>query len=247
MKIKNTIVPAILSISFACTQPTATPSVLTLQGVMLTKVMPEKTTITSRLQWNSVWGVNYYEVVRVENGKETNVATPKVPTSTLSLLDSSTSLTETGEYKYIVRAIDANNKLISQGETGKLKPIGSNVLAKVDIQNLKAFPEVNTVSRLENITWSSSTAADLYYPEIINSTTNKQIFGVLTKDPTINLNINGSPILPTGILTQELPMLTNGMEKGVEHRFSVYSIKFDNKEKPTSVGIRKSDEFKLMI
>lgn len=247
MKIRNTLVPAILSITFACSQPTATPSVLTLQGIMLTKVMPDKTTITSRLQWNSVWGVSYYEVVRVENGKEVNVSTPKVPTSTLSLVDNATTLTETGEYKYIVRAIDANNKLISQGETGKLKPIGSNILPKVEIQNLKPLPEVNTVSRLENITWSSSSPVDLFYSEIVNASNNKQIFGVLTKDATINLNINGSPILPTGILKDELQILTNGMEKGVEHKFSVYSIKYDNKEKPTSVGIRKSEEFKLMI
>ena len=55
---------AVIALTTSCAPPTSTPSTLSLQSIIMTKILPEKTTVSTRLKWSDVWGAKYYEVAR---------------------------------------------------------------------------------------------------------------------------------------------------------------------------------------
>ena len=98
---------SIMSLSSSCTAPTSTPSTLSLQSIIMTKILPEKTTVSTRLKWSDVWGAKYYEVARSQDGaKEIEVSSNLTASSFID-----ENLKEGSNYKYTIRAIDSNNKL----------------------------------------------------------------------------------------------------------------------------------------
>lgn len=234
---------AMIALSTSCAPPTSTPSTLSLQSIIMTKILPEKTTVSTRLKWSDVWGAKYYEIARSQDGAKEIEVSSNLTTSAFN----DENLKEGSTYKYTVRAIDGNNRLVSQSQTTELKSISSVELKEPEIKDLKSRPETNTVDRLATLSWSSVAGADLYYASITNKVNNKPIFGVYTKDTNINININASPEKPLDLLALEMPVLINGMEKDIKHAFAIYTIKFDNKEKPTSIAVKKSQEFDLIL
>jgi len=220
-----------------------------LQALMVTRINTDGTSVSSTLKWNQIGGADHYELARTQNGSSTevNIGSSKILNTATSYSDA--NLQQTASYKYIIRAIDANNKVISKGETEEISPITSTDLQAAEIQDMKFPPDSNTVSREANLKWSSIANSDLYYASIVNNSTSKQIFGVFTKETTVNINATSSPINPPDLIKQELPILTGGLEKEVRHKFNVYTIKFNNTDltKATAIGLRQSREVLLIL
>lgn len=218
------------------------------QGLMVTKILPDKITVSSSLKWSPINGADHYELSRIQdNGAETGIGASKIPNSTVNFSDP--NLQESSTYKYVIRAIDSNNKQITKSETLSIKPITSTDLKSAEIQDFLPPPAVNTITRETTLKWSSVPGTDLYYPSIINDASSKQIFGIFTKDSSVNINVTTSPFDPSELVKQEFPVLTGGLEKSVKHRFSVYTIRFDNPDptKVTAVGLRQSKEVYLIL
>jgi hypothetical protein len=245
----------ILAFSIAgCSGPNNSPlfggNDLNLQGLMVTEILIDRTAVSSALKWSPVSGADHYELSRKQNGgNEVNIGPSKISKDVTSYSD--LNLQENSSYKYIVRAIDSNNKVImaQKGETEDIKPITSTDLQASDIQGLSFPPELNKITRDATLKWSSVVNSDLYYASIINVSSSKQIFGVFTKETSVNINLASSPINPPDIIKQKLPILTGGLEKAVQHSFSVYTIKFNNAEleKATAIGLRQSKEVSLIL
>lgn len=245
----------LFSLSLVFTSSCDTNSVLggignfNLKSLIVTKISSvNKVTVSANLKWDIVANSIYYELAKVKDGgSEIAIGDSKIDRNTTSFND--TNLEENSSYKYIIRAIDSNNKLIKKEETAIIKPINSSELKSVKINNLSAQPVTNTISRESNLSWSSVEGIDLYYPSIENDSNGKKVFGIFTKDTKFNVNDDKSPITPEEIIKQELPVLTGGMEKAVRHKFSVFTIKFNSPDiqKATAIGIRESEVFYIII
>ena len=243
-------VSSILILAASCaTTPTSTlgGSDFNLKGLIVTKILTDRTSVSSSLKWNQVGGADHYELSRVQDSGSEIVIRAVIPNATVSYSDP--NLKEDSSYQYVIRAVDAKNKLISSGKTELIKPISSTDLQATQIADLKPLPDINRITRETTLKWSSVNNVDLYYPAIVNDSVNKQIFGVFTKNNTINLNSISSPENPSEIIKLELPILTDGLAISLQHKFSVYTIKFNNKEvdKATAIGIRQSPEVNIII
>jgi hypothetical protein len=218
-----------------------------LKGLIVTKILTDKTSVSSSLKWNTIGGADHYELSRIQDNGSEVVIRAVIPSNTTIYNDP--SLKQDSSYQYILRAVDSKNKLIASEKTSSIKPISSNDLESTEITDLKPLPDSNRITRETNLKWSSVPNADLYYASITNDAVNKQIFGVFTKSNSINTNTLTSPENPSEIIKLELPILTDGLAISVQHKFSVYTIKFNNKdvEKATAIGIRQSPEVNLII
>jgi len=229
--------------------PLGTSETFNLKSLTITKISStNKVTVSANLKWNTVSNSAYYELSRIKNnGTEVPIGNSKINKDLTSFND--TNLEEFASYKYIIRAIDSNNKLIKKEETQLIKPINSSELKAVRINNLIPQPAVNPINRESNLSWTSVEDANLYYPSIENDSNNKKVFGIFTKNTKFSINDSNSPVVPEDIITQELPILTGGMEKAVRHKFSVFTIKFNNTDtkKATAIGIRESDVFYIIL
>ena len=242
----------ILSIATSCASPTSNTGIFggsdfNLKSLVVTKILPDRTSVSASLKWNPISGADHYELSRVQDsGTEVNIKSV-IPNATLTFNDA--NLRQESSYQYIIRAVDSKNKLISTGKTETIKPISSTDLPATQILDLKPLPDSNRITRETNLKWSSVDNVDLYYPAITNDASGKQIFGVFTKNNTINLNTVSSPENLSDIIKLELPILTDGLSISVQHKFSVYTIKFNNKEleKATAIGIRQSPEVNIII
>ncbi len=223
---------------------------LNLQSLMVTKILTDRTAVSAALKWSPVSGADHYELARKQNGGgEVNIGPSKISKDILIYKDE--NLQENSSYKYIIRAIDSNNKVIQaiKGETEDIKPITSTDLQATEIKDLKLPPELNKITRDTTLSWSSVANTDLYYTSITNVSSSKQIFGIFSKETNVNINVASSPVNPPDIIKQELPILTGGLEKAVQHSFTVYTIKFNNPElnKATAIGLRQSKEVSLIL
>lgn len=218
-----------------------------LKSLIVTKILTDRTSVSSSLKWNTIGGADHYELSRSQDNGSEIVIRAVIPNSTITYSDP--NLKQDSSYQYIIRAVDSKNKLIASEKTQVIKPINSTDLQATQIQDLKALPDTNRITRETSLKWSSVPNVDLYYPAITNDATNKQIFGVFTKSTNVNINTVTSPENPSEIIKLELPVLTDGLAISVQHKFSVYTIKFNDKdiEKATAIGIRQSPEVNLII
>jgi hypothetical protein len=242
----------VIAVSTASCGPSNAPPLFggndfNVQGLMITRINTDLTTVSASLKWNPISGSDHYELSRIQNsGAETPIGPTKIANTTTTYAD--LNLQQDVPYKYLIRAFDSNNRQITKGETGEIKPITATDLQATEITGFNPPPASNTVTSDINLKWSTVANADLYYANIVNNLTNKQVFGVFTKEPGINLNVGSSPINPPDIIKQELPILTLGLEKEVRHKFTVYTIKFNNADlnKATAIGLRQSKEVLLI-
>lgn len=218
-----------------------------LKSLIVTKMLTDKTSVSSSLKWNVVAGADHYELSRVQDNGSEVILKGIIPNTTLTYNDP--NLKQESSYQYILRAIDSRNKVIVSEKTPLIKPISSNDLQATEITGLRPLPDTNRITRETNLSWSSVPSADLYYASITNDAIGKQILGIFTKSTTLNTNVLNSPENPSDIIKLELPILTEGLAVSVQHKFSVYTIKFNNKEleKATAIGIRQSPEVNLII
>lgn len=252
--VKSTLLFSLTALTIsACTTPGATNGSgifggsLSLKSLMTTKITPDRTNVSATIKWNGVGGVEHYELARIENGSgEVSIGPSKITNTTLTYSDS--NLNENSSYQYKIYAIDANNKTVASQTTEAIKPINSTDLKSTDILDLK--PGItNTITRGTTLKWSSVADTDLYYVDIVNDSTSNQIFGMYTKDTSINIDTMASPQTPSELITQQLPILNGGLAKSVKHKFSVYTIKFNNTDitKATAIGLRQSQEIDIII
>lgn len=243
----------IIAISSTGCNPSNTPplfgggSDFNLQGLMITRINTDSTSVSSTLSWNQISSAKHYELSRIQdNGSETNIGPSTIDYNITTYLD--VNLQQDLPYKYIIRAYDANNKQILKSETSQIKPISALDLKATEIQGLKPPPDSNTVASDINLKWSTVENTDLYYASIVNNLTNEQVFGVFTTDSNVNLNVSTSPKNPSEIIKKVLPIYTNGLQKEVRHKFTVYTIKANNADidKATAIGIRQSKEVLLL-
>lgn len=218
-----------------------------LKSLIVTKILTDKTSVSSSLKWNVVSGADHYELSRVQDSGSEIILKGIIPNNTLTYSDP--NLKQDSSYQYIIRALDSRNKVIASEKTPSIKPISSNDLEATTITGLKPLPDTNRITRDTNLSWSSVPNVDLYYASITNDAIGKQILGIFTKNTTLNTNILSSPENPSDIIKLELPILTEGLAVSVQHKFSVYTIKFNDKvlEKATAIGIRQSPEVNLII
>ncbi len=252
--LKSTLISmSILSLASCSGTPTGTNNTtyngsnFGLKALIVTKILPDRTNVSSSLRWNGIGGADHYELSRIQdNGTKIGIGPTKITNTTLTFSDS--DLKENSSYQYSIDAVDSNNRLISSDKTGNIMPINSTNLQATTIFDLK-LNETNSINRDTTIKWSSVADVDLYYTSISNDSTSKQIFGVFTKNTSVNLNLATSPENPPQLIKDQLPIFTNGLEPAVRHRLSVYTIKSDNKdfEKATAIGIRQSTEVKIII
>jgi hypothetical protein len=253
-RLRNYLIAAFVALtSTACgpygsnTTPLFGGSDFNLQALMVTRINTDRTTVSSTLKWNPIGGADHYELSRIQNqGAEINIGPSKIANSTLAYSDQ--NLLEDVPYKYVIRAFDSINKQISKSETAEIKPITTSDLKASQILGLKPPPDSNTVFSDVNLTWSTVENSDMYYASVVNNLTNQQVFGVFTKQPGVNLNISESPVSPPVLIRQELPIKIGGLEKEVRHKFTVYTIKFNNTDlnKATAIGLRQSNEVFLI-
>ncbi|MFN8577684.1 MAG: hypothetical protein U0354_12580 [Candidatus Sericytochromatia bacterium] len=253
-KTKLFIIGALISFTSSCVNnnPNGNTNIFggggfNLKGLIVTKILTDKTSVSSSLKWNTIGGADHYELSRLlDNGSEV-IIRAIIPSNATTYSDP--NLKQDSSYQYVLRAVDSRNKMIAQEKTPIIKPINSNDLQATEVLDLKALPDINKVTRETVLKWSSVSNADLYYASITNDAVNKQIFGVFTKSTSINTNSLNSPENPSEIIKLELPILTDGLAISVQHKFSVYTIKFNDKdvEKATAIGIRQSPEVNLII
>jgi len=217
-----------------------------LQALIVTKILPERTNVSATLKWSSIGGAAHYELYRKQDGgAEIPIGDSKITTEKTFFVDQ--NLKQDSEYEYIIHAINLNNKVIASGTVKNLKPITANELQPATITGLKVPPDVNVISRTANLSWSSVPGSDLYYSSIVNDQSGKQVFGMFTKETTININ-KGSEFKPTELIQRELPLLDGGLANSVKHSFTVYTIKFNNPDaqKASAIGIRESEKVNLI-
>jgi len=218
-----------------------------LKSLIITKILTDKTSVSSTLKWTGISGADHYELSRVQDNGSEIIIKSIIPNNTLTYNDQ--NLKQDSSYKYVIRAVDVKNVLLKSETTESIKAISSTDLQAAQIEDLKPLPEINRITRETNLKWSSVNNADLYYPSIVNDAVGKQIFGIFTKNNTVNLNTVTSPENPADNVKLELPILTDGLAISLQHKFSVYTIKFNNKEmdKVTAIGIRQSPEVNIII
>lgn len=206
-----------------------------MSAIAITRVDLNQTTMQTRLKWDNVWGVEYYELSRVVDGKETIVGTSKISKSITSFVDK--DYKNPSKFKYKMYALDINNKPIAKAESKEIELIDPKNISEVSFSNYK-LDEINKLNREDLLKWSQEKSSDFYYSFIKDSNTNNQIMGAFSKTPEINLNTYSSPLTPPDLIVGELPILTkNGLEKNIDYKFSVYSIKV----KPDAQDLRNVD------
>jgi hypothetical protein len=206
-----------------------------MNAIAITRVDLNQTTMQTRIKWDNVWGVEYYELSRVVNGKETIVGTSKISKNINSFVDK--DYKNPSKFKYKMYALDINNKPIAKAESKEIELIDPKNIAEINFSNY-SMDSKNIVTREDKLKWSQEKSADFYYSTIKDSISNNQIMGTFSKTPEIDLNVYTSPLLPPELILGELPIVTkNGLEKNTNYKFSVYSIKV----KPDAQDLKNVD------
>ncbi len=196
-----------------------------MKAVSITKISNEQITVQTKIKWDGDNKTEYYELYRIQDGIETKLGGAKINKAANSFTDPDAKTTS--KYKYKVFAIDANNKTISKAESDEITPF-----SKTDIQapTLSYTPTEKTkVSRDEKLKWNAVEGSRFYYP-IIRKDKDPDlkniILGAYTKEAMFDISFFNSPVNPNDLITADSPIiLKNGLEAGLDYKFSVYSIK----------------------
>ncbi|MFN8671787.1 MAG: hypothetical protein U0457_06825 [Candidatus Sericytochromatia bacterium] len=219
---------------------------LDLKAVALTKIDLDKITSQSKIKWNLVSGAEYYELARIENGKEIILNSNKKSKDINFYIDNDIKMNS--KYKYRLYALDINNKPISKGETSEIVTFSTSDIQEPELTNYNLI-EKNKVSREEKMKWLKNPNVDFYYSIVKDTKNNKQIFGVFSKDSTVDLNTY-VPDITFDFFNTEIPIIVkNGFELNNDYKFSVYSIKTNSKEidKINSMIMKQSKEILLTL
>jgi len=235
-----------LSALVACSTPT-NQGTIDLKAFAVTELSGGKSDVSIMLKWNNILGAKYFSIEKAQDGgSPASIGISKIEGTSYE----DKNLSEKSAYLYYIDALDSNNKIVASTKTSDVKPISSDELVAPVIEKLKADNTLNTISRRETISWSTTKDADLYYVTIINDNSNKRIFGSFTQDKTISLDVTTSPVNAPEILQSKLPVVMEGLEPAVKHTLLVYSIKFNNPEsfeKSTSIGMSPSAPVKVSL
>jgi len=231
----------------ACPSTPTNPGTIDLKAFAITDISGGKSNVSVMLNWNNVLGSKYFSIEKSQDGgSPINIGISKIETTSYE----DVNLSEKASYLYYIDALDSDNKIVASTKTGDVKPISSNELVAPVIEKLKGDNNLNTISRRELISWSTTKDADLYYVTVINDNSNKRIFGAFTKDKSLSLDVTSSPINPPEVLKSKLPVAIAGLEPAVKHTLIVYSLKFNNSENfdnATSIGMSPSAPVKVSL
>ncbi|MEK7434833.1 MAG: hypothetical protein AABZ74_16990 [Cyanobacteriota bacterium] len=205
-----------------------------MKAVSITKISNEQINVQTKIKWDGDSRTEYYELYRIQDGIETKLGGAKITKSSTSFTDPDAKTTS--KYKYKVFAIDSNNKTISKAESDEITPF-----SKTDIQapTLSYTPTEKTkVSRDEKLKWNAVEGSKFYYP-IIRKDKDPDlkniVLGAYTKETMLDITIFNSPVNGNPLTIDESPIiLKNGLEAGLDYKFSVYSIKTNPIDKDLS-------------